>query len=101
MSTDLKQDILQAVRKGNCPEYKETSHACWWCPCAVFENDDYTCKNAALDTSEKLVYKVKPRKIKDKALKIALKLSADSYISMAQVKRGKEILFKEFEGKEQ
>ena len=63
MSTDLKQDILQAVRKGNCPDYKETSHACWWCPCAVFENDDYICKNAALDTSEKPIYRVKPRKV--------------------------------------
>ena len=63
MSTDLKQDVLQAVRKGNCPEYKETSHACWWCPCAVFENDNYICKNAALDTRENPVYKVKPRKV--------------------------------------
>lgn len=63
MSIDLKQDVLQAVRKGNCAKYKDNSHACWWCPCSVFENDNYICKNAALDTSEEKVYRVKPRKI--------------------------------------
>lgn len=64
MSTDLKQDILQAVRKGNCSGYKSNSHACRWCPCAVFENDSYICKNTTLDTNKKGVYKIKPRKVK-------------------------------------
>lgn len=61
MSTSLKQDIIQAARKGNCPEYKQNSHACWGCVCASFENEEYICNNVKYD---KKVYKVKVRKVK-------------------------------------
>lgn len=57
MSADLKQDIIQAARKGNCPEYKQNSHACWGCPCATFDDDTYICNSSKYD---KAVYNAKP-----------------------------------------
>lgn len=69
MSIDLKQDILNAVRKGNCPYYKDNSHACWSCAYSYHITEmqngtyitvDYGCGNTEYDTK---TYKVKPRKI--------------------------------------
>ena len=62
MSTDLKQDILQAVRKGNCPDYKQNSHACFGCPWGELGETTYVCKNIKYDNDTK-TYKVKPRKV--------------------------------------
>lgn len=61
MSTDLKQDILNAVRKGNCPFRKMETHACWGCPHSTYEDNTYICHNSRYD---KKSYKVKPRKVK-------------------------------------
>ena len=62
MSTDLKQDIAQAVRKGNCPDYKKNSHACFGCPWGELGETTYVCKNTKYDNDTK-TYKVKPRKV--------------------------------------
>lgn len=64
MSTDLKQDVLNAVRKANCPDYKQNSHSCWWCPCAEFDGTAYNCFNSKYDKPRS--YKVKPRKVRIK-----------------------------------
>lgn len=62
MSTDLKQDVLQAVRKGNCPDYKQNSHACFGCPWGELGETTYVCKNTKYDNDTK-THKVKPRKV--------------------------------------
>ena len=59
----LKQDIIQAVRKGNCPEYKQNSHACFGCPFGELGENTYVCVNTRYD---KKTYKVRPRKVKCK-----------------------------------
>lgn len=67
MSTELKRDIINAVRKGNCPEYRQNSHACWMCPHAISVLNSsnyiikYDCGNPKYD---KRCYIVKPKKIK-------------------------------------
>lgn len=62
MSTNLKQDILNAVRKGNCPDYKQNSHACFGCPWGELGETTYNCKNSKYDNDQK-TYIVKPRKV--------------------------------------
>ena len=62
MSTDLKQDIIQAVRKDNCPDYKQNSHACFGCPWGELGETTYVCRNTKYDNDTK-THKVKPRKI--------------------------------------
>ena len=62
MSTDLKQDILNAVRKGNCPDYQLNSHACFGCPWGELGEATYVCRNTKYDNNTK-TYKVKPRKV--------------------------------------
>lgn len=62
MSIDLKQDVIQAVRKGNCPDYRQNSHACFGCPWGELGETTYVCKNTKYDNDTK-TYKVKPRKI--------------------------------------
>ena len=62
MSTDLKQDVIQAVRKGNCPDYRQNSHACFGCPWGELGETTYVCKNTKYDNDQK-TYIVKPRKI--------------------------------------
>lgn len=62
MSIDLKQDITQAVRKGNCPDYRQNSHACFGCPWGELGETTYNCKNSKYDNDKK-TYIVKPRKI--------------------------------------
>ena len=64
MITDFKQDFLNAVRKGNCPNYKQNSHACWGCPYGDLGDNTYNCLNPKYD--KPLSYKVKPRKVRDK-----------------------------------
>lgn len=66
MSTDLKQDILNAVRKGNCPDYKQNSHACFGCPWGELGETTYNCKNTKYDNNTR-VHRVKPRKVKRSA----------------------------------
>ena len=67
MSIDLKQDVINAVRKGNCPEYRQNSHACLGCPHAITVLERlgciirYDCGNTKYD---KKTYIVKPKKIK-------------------------------------
>ena len=62
MSIDLKQNILQAVRKGNCPDYKQNSHACFGCPWGELGETTYMCRNTKYDNDTK-TDKVKPRKV--------------------------------------
>lgn len=64
MSRNLKQDIIQAVRKGNCPEYKQNSHACFGCPYGELGENTYNCVNSKYDKPQS--YKVKPRKVRIK-----------------------------------
>ena len=62
MSTDLKQDILNAVCKGNCPDYKQNSHACFGCPWGELGETTYNCKNTTYDNNTR-VHRVKPHKV--------------------------------------
>ena len=62
MSINLKQDILNAVRKGNCPDYRQNSHACFGCPWGELGETTYNCKNSKYDNDQK-TYIVKPRKV--------------------------------------
>ena len=73
MSTNLKQDILNAVRKNNCPFLKADSHACWNCLYSyqitefkdgTYITIDYGCGNLKYDKPKS--YKVKPRKVRIK-----------------------------------
>jgi len=76
MSIDLKQDVINAVRKGNCPEYQQNSHACWGCPYAetvsvtdidIDNNSNYVTYECGNSNYNKKTYKVKPNKIKRKS----------------------------------
>ena len=64
MSIDLKQDVLNAVRKRNCPFHKIDSHACWGCPYGELSENTYNCINSKYDKPKS--YKVKPRKVRIK-----------------------------------
>lgn len=106
MSTDLKQDILNAVRKSNCPHYKSNSHACWHCAYSYHITEvqngthitvDYGCGNAEYDAKK---YKVKPRKIKNKKMKFVIDKITGGYVSIKTIEKGEQILFEMFKDKE-
>ena len=67
MSSNLARGMIDVIRKSNCPDYRQNSHACWLCPhsiaicCGNNNIIRYECNDPKYD---KKVYKVKPKKVK-------------------------------------